>query len=289
MRSKDQILLENLYENVFLNRRKTKISDVDQTAIQNLATSLKNILKSNPDDDPTVVYKLKNNNTDEVDVSELEGERLESFLLHILKNPRSIINVNVNNSIIPYLLVNHATSIYGNRLEYVIEKGRNNIKCTRSEYVELCVKDHVDDDANAELYLQYIQGRNLDLDMYDNLGRYNELAIKNKDVNVLTIMNQILYPIKDMDMNYFNSIYEKIFDGMAVSDNSIVYLNTQETRGTFPVLSKYFDKGYQTFKGHLNILAQMVVNQFGDDENLKGDDGKMKYSSLLTLAAFAYQ
>jgi hypothetical protein len=139
-------------------------------------------------------------------------------------------------------------------------------------------------------YLMLIEGKGLDGNVYDPLM----MARQNKDINVLTIMNQILYPIKDMDQNYFNGLYENLFRTMGVETHNPkdkrAYLFTSKNSQYTEPLREYFGKnGYSIHRRFLIVLSQMIVDQFGDDENLKDESGKMDYSSLLTLGAFAYQ
>jgi hypothetical protein len=140
-----------------------------------------------------------------------------------------------------------------------------------------------------EQYLIQVEGKGLEGNHHDPV----DMARKNKDVNVLTIMNQILYPIKDMDQNYFNGLYENLFRTMVVEDSNPkdkrAYLFTNKNSQYAEPLRKYFGKrGYSIHRNFLIVLSRMIVDQFGDDENLKDENGKMDYSHLLTLAAFAY-
>ena len=150
-------------------------------------------------------------------------------------------------------------------------------------------KDYSSEPDWDEAYLTHIQGKGLNGKIYDPLG----MARQNENVNVLTIMNQILYPIKDMDQNYFNGLYENLFRAMVVEDSNPkdkrAYLFTNKNSQYAEPLSEYFGKrGFSIHRNFLIVLSRMIVDQFGDDENLKDENGKMDYSHLLTLAAFAY-
>jgi hypothetical protein len=133
-----------------------------------------------------------------------------------------------------------------------------------------------------------VEGKGLEGNHHDPV----DMARKNKDVNVLTIMNQILYPIKDMDQSHFNGVYENLFKNMIVDEvanDKRTYLFTTKNSEYKNQLLDYFGKrGFSAHRQFLIVLSQMIVDQFGDDENLKDENGKMDYSHLLTLAAFAY-
>lgn len=169
-----------------------------------------------------------------------------------------------------------------------IKKG---IKCQYKVYQIFAIdsKDYSSEPDWDVHYLFKVEGKGLDGNPYDPIA----MAKENKDVNVLTIMNQILYPIKDMDQNYFNGVYENLFRTMAVDDSNPndkrAYLFTNKNSEYMKPLLDYFGKrGFSAHRNFLTVLSQMLVNEFGDDENLKNENGKMDYSSLLTLAAFAY-
>jgi hypothetical protein len=150
-------------------------------------------------------------------------------------------------------------------------------------------KDYSSEPDWDEQYLMNIEGKGLEGNVYDPVI----MARQNENVNVLTIMNQILYPIKDMDQNYFNGVYENLFSTMAVDDSNPndkrAYLFTnQNSEYKKPLIDYLGKRGFAAHRQFLILLSQMIVNEFGDDENLKDENGKMDYSSLLTLGAFAY-
>lgn len=158
------------------------------------------------------------------------------------------------------------------------------------EIFALDSKDYSDEPDWDKEYLMLIEGKGLEGNVYDP----TIMARQNKDVNVLTIMNQILYPIKDMSQSYFNGVYENLFRTMAVDDSNPkdkrAYLFTNQNSEYKKPLIEYFGKsGFSVHRQFLTVLSQMIVDEFGDDENLKDETGKMDYSSLLTLGAFAYQ
>lgn len=168
---------------------------------------------------------------------------------------------------------------------------KKDIKCLYKVYQIFALesKDYSSEPDWDEAYLTHIQGKGLNGKIYDPLG----MARENENVNVLTIMNQILYPIKDMDQNYFNGVYENLFRTMVVEDSNPkdkrAYLFTNKNSQYAEPLRKYFGKrGFSIHRNFLIVLSRMIVDQFGDDENLKDENGKMDYSHLLTLAAFAY-
>jgi len=188
---------------------------------------------------------------------------------------------------------NHPGSILKNQVAeafydyYVFKK----MKCPYKVYqiFALDYKDYSTEPDWDKEYLLDTQINGLKGNLYDTRG----MAEQNKDVNVLTKMNQILYPIKDMDQNYFNGVYENLFRTMAVEDNGengkSAYLFTNKNSEYLNILLDYFGKsGFSVHRKFLMLLAQMLVNEFGDDENLKNENGQMDYSSLLTLGAFAY-
>lgn len=134
-----------------------------------------------------------------------------------------------------------------------------------------------------QAYLNAIEGNGLTGNFLDS-----EMTQQNKNVNVLTVMNQILYPIKDMDKKYFNDIYENLFRTMAVDssepNNKKTYLFTNKNSKYKSMLIDYFgESGFSVHRNYLMLLSQMMVNEFGDDEEFNKD-----YSSILTLGAFSY-
>jgi len=168
---------------------------------------------------------------------------------------------------------------------------KKEIKCQYKVYqiFALDSKDYSSEPDWDVHYLYKVEGKGLDGNPHDP----TTMAKQNKDVNPLTIMNQILYPIKDMDQNYFNDVYENLFRTMTVDDSDPndkrAYLFTNKNTKYKDILIDYFGKrGFSTHRNFLIVLSQMLVNEFGDDENLKNENGQMDYSSLLTLGAFAY-
>jgi hypothetical protein len=164
-----------------------------------------------------------------------------------------------------------------------VKKG---IKCQYKVYQIFAIdsKDYSSEPDWDVEYLMNIEGKGLVGNPYDPV----DMAEQNKDVNVLTIMNQILYPIKDMDQNYFNSVYENLFKTMVVEDygdkGKSAYLFTTKNRKYLNMLLDYFgQRGFNVHRKFLIVLSQMIVNEFGDDPEINKD-----YSVLLTLGAFAY-
>jgi hypothetical protein len=240
MRSKDQILLENLY---------TKI--LKESA---------NLEKWNS-------------------YSEGEKERIKKYYPWMLPDF-------TDGLIIRGILKNQVAEAFFRE----IEKTGNKCLYKVYEIFALDSKDYSDEPDWDKEYLILIEGKGLDGNVYDPLT----MARQNKDVNVLTIMNQILYPIKDMSQSYFNGVYENLFRTMAVDDSDPkdkrAYLFTNQNSEYKKPLIEYFGKsGFSVHRQFLTVWSQMIVDRFGDDENLKDENGKMDYSSLLTLGAFAYQ
>jgi hypothetical protein len=167
---------------------------------------------------------------------------------------------------------------------------KKDIKCLYKVYKIFALesKDYSSEPDWDEQYLIQVEGKGLEGNHHDPV----DMARKNKDVNVLTIMNQILYPIKDMDQSHFNGVYENLFKNMIVDEvanDKRTYLFTTKNSEYKNQLLDYFGKrGFSAHRQFLIVLSQMIVDQFGDDENLKDENGKMDYSHLLTLAAFAY-
>lgn len=251
MKNKDQILLENLY---------TKI--IKESA-----------------------YLERWNNR-----SEEEKERIEKYYPWMVPNW-------TDNLIIPDAIKNYFPDMPGSILKNQVAEAfyhqtvKTGNKCQYKVYqiFALDSKDYSSEPDWDEQYLMRIEGKGLEGNVYDPVI----MARQNENVNVLTIMNQILYPIKDMDQNYFNGVYENLFRTMAVDDSNLndkrAYLFTnQNSEYKKPLLDYFGKKGFSVHRQFLILLSQMLVNEFGDDENLKDENGKMDYSSLLTLAAFAY-
>lgn len=256
MRTKDQILLENLYSKIIK----------EDTA-------------------------LKTWN----DRSEEEKERIKKYYPWMVPNW-------TDGLVIPSEIKSYFPDNPGSILKNQVAKafynyyvGRifnsNRMKCPYKVYqiFALDSKDYSSEPDWDALYLMNIESEGLK----GNINNIRDMAEYNKDVNVLTKMNQILYPIKDMDQNYFNDVYENLFRTMAVEDygdkGKSAYLFTTKNTKYLNILFDYFGKrGFSVHRKFLMLLAQMIVNQFGDDENLKNENGQMDYSSLLTLGAFAY-
>jgi hypothetical protein len=284
MRNKDQILLEEIYSRKVLKENTESMSYMEERALRELHKEFIQIMKRYSNDDPTVRIE-KGDGKEIVDVSKLNGEKLDLFLLYVYRNPDIILNA-TNSRPIPYSIREDAWYIKNTISDFIInDAGYTGIKCPKEAYDELAT-DHWPDEAK---YLEAIQGDKLNVNI--STDSVDMAVNKNKNVNPLTIMNQILYPIKDMDQNHFNGVYENILKNMAIQDDekdpSIkhVYLNTKNTRNSLAELKKYFgtENGYFVFSSYLHILFQMIVNEYKDDENLNGD-----YSPLLTLGAFVY-
>jgi hypothetical protein len=99
-------------------------------------------------------------------------------------------------------------------------------------------------------------------------------------------MNQILYPLKDMDYEYFNTIHENLFKNMEVitiENDNVANLFTDKNFKYETLFIKYFGRiPYQYhYEYFLKILAQMMVDKFSKDETINKD-----YSLLLQLSQF---
>lgn len=251
MRSKDQILLENIYSKIIKEDAIGRSWD---------------------------------------DYSEAEKERIKKYYPWMVPNwSDGLVIPDVIKSYFP----DNPGSILKNQVAeafydyYVFKK----MKCPYKVYqiFALDSKDYPSEPDWDKEYLLDTQINGLKGNLYDTRG----MAEQNKDVNVLTIMNQILYPIKDMDQNYFNDVYENLFRTMAVDDygddGKSAYLFTNKNTKYKYILIDYFgQRGFNVHRKFLMLLAQMIVNQFGDDENLKNENGQTDYVPLLTLGAFAY-
>jgi hypothetical protein len=156
--------------------------------------------------------------------------------------------------------------------EEIFQDVQNGIKIDKEKYDELKKEDPY----AALKYLHQIQGKGLSGDPYDLRG----LVENNKSVNVMTIMNQILYPIKDMDKKYFNDVYENLFRTMAV-DGKNVYLDTNKSSEYTSILKNYFGRTeyYRSIKTFITVLAELMINEFGEDTD---------YASLIQMGAIAY-
>jgi len=306
MRDRDSLILESLYENILLNENKIELSSFEERMLKEFSKEIKKYFNSSFVRQHNYIIHLNDEkitkNGSQIDLSDSYKIAKETFL----------------NSAVPKIEIDKgsSTSVYSSederRIKLSIEATFNRVakekywnavwdarddkkRIDKEEYDEL--KNPIELYENdvklnySYQYLKAIESNGLS-NIYDSEGWDDPeyIAENNSDINVLSIMNNILYPVKGMEK--FHDMYENLFKTMIVEENpkkssypKVKLFNTNaESKITANTLINYLGKEeFLVHKQFLNILAHMIVYQFKDDPNLEGD-----YSKLLYLGAFVF-
>jgi len=307
MRDRDSLILESLYENILLNENKIELSSFENRMLENFSKEIKKYFNSSFVRQHNYIIHLNNEkitkNGSQIDLSDSYKIAKETFF----------------NSAVPKIEIDKGSSTSSTyssederRIKLSIEATFNRVakekywnvvwdarddkkRIDKEEYDEL--KNPIELYENdMELnysyhYLKAIESNGLS-NIYDSEGWDDPeyIAENNSDVNVLSIMNNILYPVKGMEK--FHDMYENLFKKMIVEENpkhptypKVMLFNSElESKIVSNELIKYLGKEeFSLHKQFLNILAHMIVYQFKDDPNLNGD-----YSPLLYMSAFVF-
>jgi hypothetical protein len=301
MRSKDQILLEGIYEKILLKENRVD-SIIDKNTIKYIKTEIEPYFKNQRIASRTpknfFLSGGKTINTDNLSNSDIE--MIASDLWFNSIDDRNDIYMKRDSEYYGFYYgiakaVENSKDYksISNMINRNAEKG---IKITKYDYDRL--GDMYDPDYDyavipyQALYLTAIQIKELNNVKFLTgiSSSAKKLVEQNKDS--LTFFDKILYPISDMDRSYFSGIYENIFKNFKIQkydfDESLVTIEpfTDENKNKYEkIFKEYFADGYDHFIRSLEFLVNMVYYQFKDDPHFKetGD-----YSPLLTLAEFTY-
>jgi hypothetical protein len=297
MRDRDSLILESLYKNILLNENRNELSSFEERVLNQTAYAIKKELNTNWKNNEPEIH-LKNETIKKIG-SQIDFNDSYKMAHEMFSTKKHIIVER------PYqLLSKNLYEIYEGEerkkyLNVIYDAQDKKQRITKEEYDELRSPDetiktysYFQNGYFSRSYLNAIQRNGLS-NIYDP-EEWNDpeyIAENNDDVNVLTIMNNILYPVKGMEK--LHDVYEKLFKTMIIKENPknpsypkvTLFVSNTESEMVANKLINYLgrDEFLNAHKDALNILAHMIVYQFKDDPNLEGD-----YSKLLYLGAFVF-
>lgn len=306
MRDRDSLILESLYKSILLKENKTKLSFFEERMLKEFSNEIKNYFNSSFVRQYNYIINLNNEkitkNGSQIDLSDSYKIAEETFFnsavpkIEIDKGSSTLAYSSEDEKRIKLSIEATFNRVAKDKYWYVIWDARNDKKrIDKKEYDEL--KNPIELYENdlkfdySSLYLEAIESNGL-TNIYDpeEWDDSEYIAESNDEISVLQIMNNILYPVKGMEK--FHDLYEKLFKKIIVKENPkkpthpkvILFNSNLESKIVSNELIKYLGTDeFLVHKQFLNILAQMMVNEFKDDPNLEGD-----YSKLLYLGAFVF-
>ena len=296
MRDRDSLMLESIYMGILLKENTNGLSSFTEEVLDKTAHGIKYEFNSNYTN-----YEVEIHLKDEIikklgyqiDYNDSYKMAYEMFLTnkHLKVEPSHL----PISTVLFYTYQNEARQKYLNPIYYAKSEKK---RITKEEYDELRYPDEIiktysllGDSYLSNSYLNAILSNGLS-NIYDpeEWDDPEYIAENNSDVNVLTIMNNILYPVKGMEK--FHDMYESLFKTIVVEENpknpsypkvKLFNPNSESKIAENSLINYLGEKEFLLHKQFLNILAHMVVYQFKDDPNLEGD-----YSSLLYMSAFVF-
>ena len=293
MRDRDSLILESLYKNILLNDNRNELSFFDNRVLDDTAHAIKDDFNMNHKNDDIEIHlkdeiiKKKGSQIDFNDSYKMAYEMFSKDEFIKVSEPWQILSKTLYETYRYYAKNKYWSVIWDakNKRQRIGKEEYDELK----NPVELIRTHRIN---YAITYLHQIESIDLtniyDPEEWDDSEYIAEN--NNDDLNVLTIMNNILYPVKGMEK--LHDMYEKLFKKMIVEENpkkpsypKVKLFNTDaESKITANTLINYLGKEeFLVHKQFLNILAHMIVYQFKDDPNLEGD-----YSKLLYLGAFVF-
>lgn len=301
MRSKDQILLEGIYERILLKENRVD-SVIDKNGIESIKKDIEPYFKNQKIASRTpkefFLSGGKTINTDNLSDSDVEMIASDLWFNNI--DDRNDIYMKRDSEYYGFYY-GIAKAVENSKDYESISKminhnalgginGGRGIKISKYDYDKL--GDMYDEDYSYAVpyqvtYLEAIQNMMLSSNNISSIAK--DFAERNDS---LKYFDKILYPISDMDRSYFSGIYENIFKNFKIQkydfDESLITVEpfTDENKNKYEkIFKEYFADGYDHFIRSLEFLVNMIYYQFKDDPHFKetGD-----YSPLLTLAEFTY-